>query len=104
MVSLFPFAIFILSLAAFCLSVQAGVFLRKRRGNQDDGFREDLGRVLGASLTILGLIVGFSFSMAATYYNQRVDSEEGEAIAISAEYARAEMKKWLARLAKDKYM
>jgi hypothetical protein len=90
-VSLFPFAIFALSLAAFCLSAQIGVFLRKRRGKPDDGLREDLGRVLGASLTILGLIVGFSFSMAANHYNQRVNSEEGEAIAIGAEYARSRL-------------
>ena len=88
-VSLFPFAIFILSFAAFFFSVQTGVFLRKRREKPDDGLREDLGPVLGASLTILGLIIGFSFSMAATHYNQRVNSEEGEAIAIGAEYARA---------------
>lgn len=85
----FPFTIFVFSLAAFCLSVQAGVFLRKRREKPEEGVREDFGRVLGATLTILGLIVGFSFSMAASHYNQRVGSEEGEATAINAEYVRA---------------
>jgi hypothetical protein len=44
-----------------------------------------------AALTLLGLIVGFSFSMAVNRYDQRKNLEEAEANAIGTEYARADM-------------
>jgi hypothetical protein len=47
--------------------------------------------VLGATLTLLSLIVGFSFSMAVGRYDQRKNLEEEEANAIGTEYARAEL-------------
>ena len=39
----------------------------------------DLGVILGAALTLLALIIGFSFSMAVTRYDQRKNYEEAEA-------------------------
>ena len=45
--------------------------------------------VTGASLTLLALIIGFSFSMAVSRYDQRKDYEEEEANAIGTEYVRA---------------
>jgi hypothetical protein len=57
---------------------------------QDDG-RADLDVVLGASLTLLALIIGFSFSMAISRYDQRKNYEEGEANAIGTEYLRADL-------------
>ena len=42
-----------------------------------------------ATLTLLALIVGFSFSMATTRYDLRKNYEEAEAKAIGAEYVRA---------------
>jgi len=51
------------SLVVMVLSVLVGVFLaRKVRPVQDDE-RDDLGLVINASLTLLALIIGFSFSM-----------------------------------------
>src|SRR5208282_5602357 len=47
--------------------------------------------VLAASLTLLGLIIGFSFSMAVTRYDQRKNYEEAEANAIGTEYLRADL-------------
>jgi hypothetical protein len=47
--------------------------------------------VLGATLTLLGLIVGFTFSMAVGRYDQRKGYEEEEANAIGTEYVRAEL-------------
>ena len=51
--------------------------------------REDFGVVLAATLTLLGLLIGFSFSMAAGRYDQRKNLEEAEANAIGTELVRA---------------
>jgi hypothetical protein len=53
--------------------------------------RHDFGVVLGATLTLLGLLIGFSFSMAVSRYDQRKNYEEAEATAVSTEYARADL-------------
>ena len=45
--------------------------------------------VLGAALTLLGLIIAFTFSMAINRYDQRKNYEEQEANAIGTEYVRA---------------
>lgn len=58
-------------------------------GEMEEGERTDLGVILAAVLTLLGLMIGFSFSMAVTRYNQRVDCEAAEATAIDTEYFRA---------------
>jgi hypothetical protein len=42
-------------------------------------------------LTLLALIIGFSFSMAVSRYDQRKSYEEAEANAIGTEYARADL-------------
>ena len=44
--------------------------------------------VVGATLTLLGLLIGFSFSMAINRYDQRKLYEEAEANAIGTEYLR----------------
>lgn len=44
--------------------------------------------VLTATLTLLGLIIGFSFSMAIGRYDRRKTFEEAEANAIGTEYLR----------------
>jgi hypothetical protein len=43
--------------------------------------------VPAATLTLLGLIIGFSFSMAINRYDQRKNYEEAEVNAIGTEYA-----------------
>ena len=53
--------------------------------------REDFGVILTATLTLLGLIIGFSFSMAIGRYEQRKNYEEQEANAIGTEYVRADL-------------
>lgn len=52
---------------------------------------ENLNLVLGATLTLLGLIIGFTFSMALNRYDQRKALEEAEANAISTQYLRADL-------------
>jgi hypothetical protein len=52
---------------------------------------DDFNVVQGATLTLLGLIIGFTFSMALTRYDQRKNYEEEEADAIGTEYVRADL-------------
>jgi hypothetical protein len=53
--------------------------------------RPDFGFVVTATLTLMGLIIGFSFSMAVNRYDQRKNLEEAEANAIGTEYKRADL-------------
>ena len=57
----------------------------------DETNRDDFGTILAATLTLLGLIIGFTFSMAITRYDQRKNLEEEEANAIGTEYVRADL-------------
>jgi hypothetical protein len=52
---------------------------------------EDFTVILGGTLTLLGLIIGFTFSMAMTRYDQRKNYEEEEANAIGTEYIRLDL-------------
>jgi hypothetical protein len=63
----------------------------RRQRKLDEETREDLGIVQAATLTLLGLIIGFSFSMAISRYDQRKGYEEAEANAIGTEYVRADL-------------
>ena len=87
----FPGLLFVLSAFILWLSVRVGAFLRKKRSTLAENAREDLGVILAASLTLLGLIIGFTFSMAISRYDQRKNYEEEEANAIGTEYLRAEL-------------
>jgi hypothetical protein len=85
----YPVGMFLLSLALLWLSVEIGTHLRRRQAKKKDGEHEDLVVILGACLTLLGLIIGFSFSMATSRYDQRKNYEEAEANAIGTAYVRA---------------
>ena len=86
-----PFAIFGLSLVVLWLAGQAGAYLHKRRPALEDAARENVDMILTLALTLLGLIIGFSFSMAVSRYDQRKNFEEAEANAIGTEYLRASL-------------
>ncbi|MFZ0522890.1 MAG: hypothetical protein WAL95_17820 [Candidatus Acidiferrales bacterium] len=85
-----PFLLFVISFVVLWLSARLGAALRKRQALEDD-LRHDLDLVVAATLTLLGLIIGFSFSMAASRYDQRKSCEEVEANAIGTEYVRADL-------------
>ncbi len=83
----------IFSLSSFLilwLAAQIGASLRRRRPLKDEE-RDDFDVVQAATLTLLGLIIGFSFSMAISRYDLRKTYEEAEANAIGTEYLRAEL-------------
>ncbi len=71
------------------LSARVGVLLSKGREPLGAEIRQDFEVIQAATLTLLGLIVGFTFSMALTRYDQRKNYEEEEANAIGTEYMRA---------------
>ena len=68
----------------------AGASLRGRPGSRLQD-KDDLVLVVPATLTLLGLIIGFTFSMATARYDQRRLFEEEEANAIGTEYVRADL-------------
>src|SRR5271169_5472268 len=86
-----PFLVLPLSLALMWSSVWIGVFIRKRHQELDQDVSRDLEILLGSTLTLLSLIIGFSLSMAISRYDQRKNYEEAEANAIGTEYLRADM-------------
>jgi len=85
-----PLLVFVLSFIALWLSAWSGWSFRKWQ-SLDTEMREDFGFILAATLTLLGLIIGFSFSMATSRYDQRKNYEEAEANAIGTEYVRADL-------------
>ena len=87
----FPMVFGVLSALALWVAARAGAALHKRSGPTQEGAQEDLGFVVGAILTLLGLLIGFSFSMAISRYDQRKNYEEEEANAIGTEYVRADL-------------
>jgi hypothetical protein len=84
----FPVLVFVLTFVALWLSARIGASFAKVRPLKE-GEKDDFDRVSNASLTLLALIVGFSFSMAVSRYDQRKSYEEEEANAIGTEYVRA---------------
>jgi hypothetical protein len=86
-----PFIVLLLSFFLMWLSVWIGVFLRKRHLAIDPEVCKDLELIMASTLTLLGLLIGFSFSMAINRYDQRKNYEEVEANAIGTEYVRADL-------------
>jgi hypothetical protein len=86
----FPVIMFAVSLLALWLSTRLGASLRRKRP-LDESTRQDFDLVSAATLTLLGLIIGFTFSMAIGRYDQRKNYEEDEANAIGAEYLRVDL-------------
>jgi hypothetical protein len=86
----YPLLVFLLTFVVLWLAQLVGRRAARGPGKLQDGLREHLGLVMAASLTLLGLIIGFSFSMATSRYDQRKNLEEAEANAIGTEYVRAD--------------
>jgi hypothetical protein len=85
-----PLALALISFATLWLCARFGASYLGRGAPADAEAHEDLGLVLAATLTLLGLIIGFSFSMATSRYDLRKNYEEAEANAIGTEYLRAD--------------
>src|SRR5271166_4035897 len=86
----YPRLFFVLVLVVLWLAAQVGAAFRRRRPLKEEE-REDFSLVETATLTLLALIIGFSFSMATARYDLRKNYEEAEANAIGTEYVRADL-------------
>lgn len=86
-----PWLLLFASFVTLCLSAWVGASGFRRLRSQVGDAREDFAVIQGATLTLLGLIIGFTFSMAIGRYDQRKDYEEGEANAIGTAYVRADL-------------
>jgi hypothetical protein len=83
--------VFVLSFTTLWFSAWFGASVLRKKLTLEEGARDSFGVVQAATLTLLALIIGFSFSMAVDRYNQRKNYEEEEANAIGTEYARADL-------------
>ena len=79
----FPLLVLVLSFFVMSASAQTGLILRRKQLNLEEDAHKDLDLIVGATLTLLGLIIGFSFSMAISRYDQRKNYEEEEANAMA---------------------
>ena len=87
----YPLLVFVVSLAVLWLAAQAGVFFRRHLRPLEEDEWKDLETVLAGTLTLLGLLIAFSFSMAISRYDQRKNLEAEEANAIGTEYVRSDL-------------
>jgi hypothetical protein len=93
MPKLIDYPVIVLAIA-FLLQVAAalvGDIVRRRTRPPASDVAGDYKTIMPSALTLLALIVGFSFSMAVSRYDQRKSYEEEEANAIGTEYARADI-------------
>ena len=87
----FPGALFLASFCALWLSGRIGIRLRNDKRKVDEFEHADVSLIVASTLTLLGLIIGFTFSMSISRYEQRKLYEENEANAIGTEYLRADL-------------
>ena len=86
-----PLIVFLVALVAQSAAANVGGRLRRRVRPLGMDEREDFDTVLTATLTLMALIIGFTFSMAVSRFDQRKNYEEAEANAIGTEYLRADL-------------
>jgi hypothetical protein len=87
----YPRLVFVVSFLALWLSTLLGAFFLRKRWELREDAREDFGIILATTLTLIGLIIGFTFSMAISRYEQRKNYEAAEANAIGTEYFRIDL-------------
>lgn len=86
-----PFIVFFVFLVTQWVAAYVGDIFRRTLRPVKKLEQEDFNTVLTATLTLLALIIGFSFSMAVSNYHQRRDYEAAEANALGTEYLRTDL-------------
>jgi hypothetical protein len=86
-----PLVVFFVSLPALLASAWGAALLQQRFDRSAEPAHQDINTILAATLTLLGLIISFTFAMAVSRYDMRKNYEEAEANAIGTEYLRAEL-------------
>lgn len=87
----YPRIVFALSLIVLWIAANLGAVVARRFRPLKEEERDNFSVVQASILTMLGLLIGFSFSMAVSRYDQRKSYEEAEANAIGTEYVRADL-------------
>ncbi|HAT39314.1 hypothetical protein [Polynucleobacter necessarius] len=87
----YPLAVFGISFLIVAFAVWFGHAVLRKNRTKDTEISEDLGVIQTATLTLLALIIGFTFSIAIDRHDQREVLEESEANAIGTEYLRADL-------------
>jgi hypothetical protein len=87
----YPILTMVIAFLLLWLAAWVGGRMNNRTHPMAEDVRSDFSVIQGATLTLLGLIIGFSFSMAIGRYDQRKTYEEAEANAIGTEYVRADL-------------
>ncbi|MFU5483908.1 hypothetical protein ACM7XN_20640 [Pseudomonas aeruginosa] len=82
--------IFLVSFLFLGSGAQLGIWMCRRVKTPMEGI-EDFRMILGATLSMLGLLIGFTLSMAISGFNNRQMGEEEEAAAINTAYIRADL-------------
>jgi hypothetical protein len=85
-----PVVLFVFLFGGLWLAKEMGALLGRRFRRIPQEERADYNVILTSTLTLLGLIIGFSFSMAINRYDLRKNYEEVEANTIGTEYNRVE--------------
>lgn len=86
-----PLLVFFISLIALTLAARVGGLFSEALQEASSEARNAFGVIEAATLTLLGLIVAFTFSMALNRYDQRKNLEEEEANAIGTAYVRLDL-------------
>lgn len=73
------------------LAAWAGKALSRRHARMSPAQDDDIKIVLGATLSLFGLLLGFLLSFAISGYNARVSAEENEAIAVANAFQRTSL-------------
>lgn len=89
--SILPIPAFIVTFLGLWLAVWLSATRFSRRRAEAVRLGREFEVVQGATLTLLGLIVGFTFSMALDRYEQRKSLESAESAAISTAWLRADL-------------
>lgn len=84
-----PLLLLLAAVAVQWGAAYAGDFVRRRGAPPEEDRRADFDLIRAATLTLLGLIIGFTFQMAISRYDQRKTYEREEANAIGTEFLRA---------------
>lgn len=87
----YPLLVFAFSMLLQLWAVWIGANVIRKLRSYEEAKRADFGVILGATLTLLGLVIGFAFSMAINRYDQRKNLEAAEASAIGTEYMQADL-------------
>jgi len=87
----FPIPLFLASFLVLSLAAWLGATRFEKPRAEAAALREEFTVIQGATLTLLGLIIGFTFSMALDRYEQRKNFEGAEANAINTALQRAEL-------------